>query len=246
MSLPDFGLSTEISTSNKDSRGKHLSQSNGVDHGRLAKWNRRIKTSKPEMRTLSTSLAKISEVAGVLQLPKSVGEEAAWICRKALKMGSLAGKSSKGIAIASVYLACRKLGVDRPLKQIADAGGISHRVVWKYYATISSELGGSSIPRRSIKSYISKLANTAKIDTRIERLALQIASETESEMIPGGGVPLGIAAAHIYVASVLWGGFIPESEVAEIAGITDVTLRIRCREILEHFTIKQKLRARAA
>ena len=244
VSLPDYGLSTEISQSNKDSRGKYLSQRDGLDAGRLAKWHRRIKTSNPQQRVLTTSLGKISEVTQILALPKSVSEEASWICRKSLKLGSLAGKPSKGIAVASVFLACRRLRVDRSLKQIAEAGGISHRIVWKYYGLISNDLGGANIPRRNIKTYISKLANISKIDPRIERLALEIANETEAEMIPGGKTPLGVAAAHLYIGSVLLGGFIPEKEIAEVAEISDVTLRMRCREILEQFTIRQKLNPR--
>jgi len=244
VSLADYGISGEISASRRDSHGKYLSQRDGIDATRLAKWHRRIKASSSDQKILTAALARISEVCGVLQLPRSVAEEAAWICRKSLKVGSLAGKSSKGISIASIYMACRKLGVDRSIKQVAEAASLSHRVVWKYYGMLSNELTGSVVPHRSIKTYISKLANTSKIDPRIERLALQIATTTEAEMIPTGGVPLGVAAAHIYIASVFSGGFIPEQEIAESADITDVTLRIRCREILEQFTIKQKLRSR--
>ena len=54
-------------------------------------------------------------------------------------------------------------------------------------------------------------------------------------------MPAGLAAAYVYISSVLFGEHIPPREIAKSADITEVTLRYRCKEILEKFVIRQKL-----
>ena len=51
----------------------------------------------------------------------------------------------------------------------------------------------------SISQYISKLANLSKFDTKIERLALEIAKKTENHLLSDGKSPNGIAAAYLYL-----------------------------------------------
>jgi len=42
---------------------------------------------------------------------------------------------------------------------------------------------------------------------------------------------------------MLLGEKLPQREIAEIADATEVTVRNRCREILDNFVIKQRLNA---
>ena len=51
----------------------------------------------------------------------------------------------------------------------------------------------------SISQYISKLANLSNFDTKIERLALEIAKKTENHLLSDGKSPNGIAAAYLYL-----------------------------------------------
>src|SRR4029079_10717004 len=55
----------------------------------------------------------------------------------------------------------------------------------------------------AIDHYISKLANISKIDTRVERLAIDIAHKTNNNLLADGKAPNGLAAAYIYLAAVL-------------------------------------------
>ena len=94
-----------------------------------------------------------------------------------------------------------------------------------------------------MEKYISKLVNNEKINSRVERLALELAGRTNESEISSGKTPAGLAAAYVYIASVMCGEHIPQREIAEFAEVTEVTVRNRCREILDKFTIRQKLRA---
>jgi len=96
----------------------------------------------------------------------------------------------------------------------------------------------SSIPSIfAIDNYISKLANIAKIDTKIERLALEIAQKTNNNFFSDGKAPNGLAAAYIYLASVLLGVNLLQIDVSNFAGVTEVTIRNRCKDILNNFKL---------
>ena len=89
----------------------------------------------------------------------------------------------------------------------------------------------------SIDHYISKLVNTSKIDTKIERLAMDIAQKTYDHLLADGKAPNGLAAAYIYLAAILLGVNLLQMDVSSLAGVTEVTIRNRCKDVLTNFKI---------
>ena len=59
-------------------------------------------------------------------------------------------------------------------------------------------------------------------------------------VIVGAGIS-GLAAAYVYMSSVMRGDHLPQREVAEFAEVTEVTVRNRCRELLDNYIIRQKV-----
>jgi transcription initiation factor TFIIB len=113
--------------------------------------------------------------------------------------------------------------------------------LFKYGLTQSHNNGSENRPKNilnniskslSIDHYIAKLINLAKLDTRIERLAIDLAHKTSKNLLVDGKSPNGIAAAYIYLSSVLLGMNILQIDVSGLAGVTEVTIRNRCKEIL--------------
>jgi transcription initiation factor TFIIB len=94
-----------------------------------------------------------------------------------------------------------------------------------------------------VDQYISKLANMAKIDTKVERLAIDIAQKTDNHLLADGKAPNGIAAAYIYIAATLLGINILQRDVSGLSGVTEVTIRNRCKDILACFKIKVTMRS---
>ena len=89
----------------------------------------------------------------------------------------------------------------------------------------------------AIDQYIAKLANMAKIDMKVERLAIDIAHKTNDHMLADGKAPNGLAAAYIYLAAVLLGVSLLQIDVSSLAGVTEVTIRNRCKDILTSFKL---------
>ena len=71
---------------------------------------------------------------------------------------------------------------------------------------------------------------------------LEISEKTRNSSITDGKDPNGIAAAYLYVSSVLLGQNILQKDVSTIAGVTEVTIRNRCKEILTNHKLKISLR----
>jgi transcription initiation factor TFIIB len=90
----------------------------------------------------------------------------------------------------------------------------------------------------SIDQYIAKLTNMAKIDTKVERLAIDLAHKTNSNLIADGKAPNGLAAAYIYLASLLLGINLLQMDISTLAGVTEVTIRNRCKDIMSSCKIK--------
>lgn len=240
VTLHDFGLSTIIGNDMKDSQGQFFDKKGRNQYYNLKKWQSRIRTTSSE-RTLQGVLMKINEVSRKLNLPNNVIETAAQIYRDSARLKVARSKSIIGMTAASVYLACRKCEIGRSIKDVAYAANTEQRIVGKYYRLILKEVETNYIAPPSVWKYISKLVNTAKIDIRVERLALKLATKTDDCRISSGKAPAGLAAAYVYLSSVMLGVRLPQREIAEVAEVTEVTIRNRCREILAHFTITQSL-----
>ncbi len=240
LSLHDMGLTTEISRTRRDSHGKYLDPAMRATVEKMRKWQSRSRTNNSEERGLSIVLSKISELCQTLNLPDNVAETAAQIYRTSARMKVAKSKSILGMTAATVYLACRKCGVSRTLKEVARAAGMDKGSVARYFRLVLKEVEKEYVPPPSVEKYISKLINMAKINPKVELLALNLSRKTNDSKISSGKAPAGLAAAYVYLSSVLVGEHLPQREVAEFAEVTEVTVRNRCREILDNFVIRQE------
>jgi transcription initiation factor TFIIB len=158
------------------------------------------------------------------------------------------GKSVASITAATIYMACKQCCVVRSLEEIVREICLPKDVKSKtklaarYYRTMVMEMGQVTAPIVTMDKYISKIANMTQTEVRVERLALEIAEKTKDSRITDGKAPNGIAAAYLYVASVLLGQSILQRDVSSIAGVTEVTIRNRCKEILTSYKLKISLR----
>ena len=64
-----------------------------------------------------------------------------------------------------------------------------------------------------------------------------------SELTSGRG-PTGIAAASLYVAALINNEKRTQREVADIAGVTEVTIRNRYKELLKKLKLTDKVKKR--
>ncbi len=235
--IHDKGLSTEISWKNKDSYGKSIPSKSRAQLYRLRKWQKRIKVSNAAERNLTQALQELERISTNLGLPKDVRETAAVIYRKAVKENMIRGRSIEGVVAASIYAACRMLDIPRTLDEIASVTRIKKREIGRVYRIMGRTLKLNIMPTKP-QDYIDRFCSKLKLSGEVKKKAYEILKMAEERQIVSGRGPTGVAAATIYIASILCDERRTQREVAEVAGVTEVTIRNRYKELTERLGIR--------
>ena len=238
--IHDKGLSTMIDWHDRDIYGKRLSPGQKAQVYRLRKWQRRIRVSDATERNIAFALSEISKISSGLSLPKNIVETASVVYRKAVKERLIRGRSIQGVTAASIYVACRKCGLPRTLEEIAQASNLNKKEVGRSYRFLIKELD-YFIPPLKPSQCITKFSNQLTMPGIVEEIAHKILSTAKDLRLTSGRGPTGIAAAASYIASVLTGERKTQREIAEIAQVTEVTIRNRYKELVERLAFEIKL-----
>lgn len=206
---------------------------------RLRKWQYRISTAIE--RNLKLALAELKRVASYLKLPKSVEEESSRIYTMAVQRGLVRGRSMESVVAGALYAACRRYDVPRTLDELSEASGIDKKEIGRTYRFITRELGIRILPSNPV-DYIPRFASALKLSAETQSKAVEILEMAEKAELTSGRGPTGIAAASLYVAALINDEKRTQREVADIAGVTEVTIRNRYKELLSKLKLKDKIR----
>jgi transcription initiation factor TFIIB len=234
--IHDKGLSTMISWTNRDAYGKFIPTRNRAQLYRLRKWQTRTRISDGTERNLAMALSALDQMSSALSLPKNVRETAAVIYRKAVRKKLIRGRTIEGVTAAVLYAACRQCNVPRTLEEISNTAQMKKKEIGRNYRNILHRLELKLLPTTP-QDYISRFCSELKLSSDVQAKTLEILQESMHQELTSGRGPTGIAAASIYIASVLCGERRTQREVAEVAGVTEVTIRNRYKEIAEKLDI---------
>ena len=235
--IHDKGLSPTIGWTNRDAYGKSIPTKNRAQLYRLRKWQRRVRISDATERNLALALSGIDRLASGMGLPRSVRETAAVIYRKAAMKNLVRGRSIQGMTAASLYAACRQCHVPRTLDEISNIAQMPRKEIGRNYRYVSRELELKLMPTAP-KDYISRFCSELKLSNNVQIKTLEILSHAANQELTSGRGPTGLAAASLYISSVLCGERRTQREVAEIAGVTEVTIRNRYKELAQKLDIR--------
>jgi len=235
--IHDKGLSTVIDWRNKDSYGKDIAPRKRAQIYRLRKWQQRIRVSNATERNLAFALTELDRVASKLMLPRNVRETASIVYRRAVEGGLIRGRSIEGVAAASLYAACRQCKVPRTLDEIADASRLNRKEIGRTYRFIARELGINLNPTTPV-DYVPRFASELNLTGEVQSKAIEILHNAMNHELTSGRGPTGVSAAALYIASVLLGERRTQREVADVAGVTEVTIRNRYKELAERLDIE--------
>ncbi|WP_277553161.1 transcription initiation factor IIB [Halobaculum limi] len=230
--MHDKGLSTNIGWQNKDAYGNQLSGRQREKMQRLRTWNERFRTRDSKERNLKQALGEIDRMASALGLPDNVRETASVIYRRALDDDLLPGRSIEGVATSSLYAAARQAGTPRSLDEIANVSRVEKDEIARTYRYVVRELK-LEIQPADPESYVPRFASDLDLSDESERRARKLLQTAKQEGIHSGKSPVGLAAAAVYAASLLTNEKVTQSEVSEVANISEVTIRNRYHELLE-------------
>ncbi|MCL4350096.1 MAG: transcription initiation factor IIB [Candidatus Thermoplasmatota archaeon] len=230
--IHDKGLSTDISWKNKDSYGKSIPTRNRAQLYRLRKWQKRIKVSNAAERNLSQALQEMERMASNLSIPNDVRETAAVIYRKAVKQNMIRGRSIEGVVAGSLYAACRITNVPRTLDEIASITRVKKKEIGRTFRIMSRYLQLNILPSKP-EDYLNRFCSKLKLSMETRKQAADIIKLAQDNDLTSGKGPTGVAAAAIYIASIMTDERRTQRSVAEVAGVTEVTIRNRYKELTE-------------
>src|ERR687886_703611 len=167
---------------------------------------------------------------------RAVIEKAAYVYRKALEKGLVRGRSISALVAAALYAACRDTETPRTLKDIANASNIKKKDVARCYRLLIRELD-LKMPVVDPVKCVARIASKAGLSEKTKRKALEILKKAEEGKISAGKDPMGLAAAALYVACVMNGENKTQKDVAEAAGVTEVTIRNRYKGLKTHLRL---------
>ncbi len=235
----DKGLTTEISPASRDFGGRPLDPADRVKYHRMRRLQRRMRYSRLGERTLAEALVELDRQATLLGLPEDFREEAALTYRRAASQGLVRGRTIPGMVAAVLYIACRRRSVPRTLGEVARVSGVDQRDLSLSYKALIRGLH-LGIPTPRAEDYLERFANTLGVSKGIQTRALRILRGVEEREVHSSRAPMGTAAAAIYLAGLLEGQRIPQERIGQVAGVSEVTIRVRYTAIAKELGLVVK------
>ncbi|MEZ0394061.1 MAG: transcription initiation factor IIB [Desulfurococcaceae archaeon] len=228
----DLGLATSIDYADRDAAGKKIVGKKKQVLDRLRKWQARTRILTSVDRNLAQAMNELERLSTMLNLPNYVKEEAARIYRLAVEKGLVRGRSIGSVVAASIYVAYRTHKVPRSLDELAKYTQVSRKDIARCYRLLIKELGLRVTAMDPI-DFIPRIANAMGLEGPIVKKAAEILHAARERGVTAGKDPAGLAAAAIYMAALMYGEKRTQKEIASVAGVTEVTVRNRYRELSE-------------
>ncbi|MFL6420331.1 MAG: transcription initiation factor IIB family protein [Nitrososphaeraceae archaeon] len=232
----DMGLATIVGKDDKDASGHKIDTSIRSTMQRLRKWDFRLKLNTPSDRNLRTAFKLLDALKDKLGLSDAVIENTAYLYRKAQQRKFLRGRSIPSVVCAATYIACRDLGISKTMKDIAAASNVKRKNIARIYRQLVLELDYYKVPNIDPLKCVTKVANNANLTEKTKRQALNIMEKVTENEISAGKDPMGLAATVLYISCIKTGENISQKEISYVAGVTEVTLRNRFKDLKNQLT----------
>ena len=233
LTMHDRGLATNIGAVNRDASGNPLSSAMKSTFERLRTWDNRSKAKDSVDRNLRQALMELDNLKDKLSISASVSEKAAYIYRKALEKKLVRGRSISALIAASLYAACRDTETPRTLNDIATLSNLKRKDIARCYRLLHRELD-LKMPVVDPVLCISRIASKINLTEKTKRVAIAMLKDAQERNESTGKDPMGIAAASLYLSCIKTGESITQKNISDASGVTEVTVRNRCKSLREN------------
>ncbi|MGH9923193.1 MAG: transcription initiation factor IIB, partial [Nitrososphaerales archaeon] len=170
-----------------------------------------------------------------LALTDTVIEKAAYIYRKAQQRKLVRGRTMISLVAASLYAACRELDAQRTLKDVATASNIKIKDLARAYRLLLKEFD-LDIQLPDPAKCVAKISNRLDLSERTTRDAAKVLEKIKQYGGSAGKDPMGLAAATLYLISLKNNEIMSQKQLADAAGVTEVTIRNRTKEFKKKYS----------
>jgi transcription initiation factor TFIIB len=230
LAFHDMGLSTIIGKVNRDSAGHNFDASMNYIMQRLRTWDARTRVHAPGNRSLIQAFSELERLKDKLGLSDAIVQKTAYIYRKAQEKQLARGRSLSSILAAATYIACREMGAARTLRDFTEITNVKRKALSRSYRLLVLKLD-IKVPSMDLMKCIVKIANKAKLGEKVQRMAMSTMNDLINKEISAGKDPMGLAATVLYLSCLRNDEARTQKEIAEAAGVTEVTMRNRFKDL---------------
>lgn len=230
LAVHDMNLSTIIGKTNKDSAGQLIDSGMQARMNRLRIWDSRTMYRDSSSRNFTTAFVLLGKLKDKLSLTPSIVEKTAYTYRKVQEDGLIRGRTIGAVLVACLYITCREQGVSRTIDELAEASNIRRKAIAKIYRDIVFHLE-RKIPQVNCFQCIDKIANKIELNEITTRHARDLMKKVLEQEFSAGKDPMGFAGAVLYVSLQMEGKTVRQIDIADAAGVTEVTIRNRAKEL---------------
>jgi transcription initiation factor TFIIB len=226
----DMGLNTVIGNYNKDSHGQNIDASMHSTMKRLRTYDFRSQARTSTDRNLMRAFGELGRQRDKLGLSDAMIDKTAYIYRKAHGKGLVKGRSTSAILAAAIYIACREMGAARSLNDISEITDVRRKVISRSYMILIQQLE-IIMPLIDPIKCVAKIANKANLSEKSKRMAIDVMKDLVNTQVPAGKRPMSLAATILYLSCMRNDEAVTQKELAEAAGVTEVTMRNRIKDL---------------
>jgi transcription initiation factor TFIIB len=230
LAVHDMNLSTIIGKTNKDSAGQLIDSGMQARMNRLRIWDSRTMYRDSSSRNFTTAFVLLGKLKDKLSLTPSIVEKTAYTYRKVQEDGLIRGRTIGAVLVACLYITCREQGVSRTIDELAEASNIRRKAIAKIYRDIVFHLN-RKMPQVNCFQCIDKVANKIELNEITTRHARDLMKKVLEQEFSAGKDPMGFAGAVLYVSLQMEGKTVRQIDIADAAGVTEVTIRNRAKEL---------------
>ncbi len=220
--------------------GLHSRIDHKTSYGRkLSRINERVRVSG-RMRRLVRALKLMNSVIGSLNTPNAnkLREEAGGILKKLNASGLLKKKNMNALVAASILIATKNLNTPIDPGEIARRCFITAQELWKAEMKIRRDADDVvRVKPLDPRRYVEPMASKLNLSRQAIALAWKIISIAKRDGLTSGKGPKGVAAASLYIASILLNERRTQKEVSRKVDVSEVTIRNRYRDLIDNLLI---------
>ena len=216
-------LSTMIGPS-PGGRGAGGSYSNMSSDAAIYTNRSRPQTTSTSDRALMDAFRTMSNMSDRINLPRTITDRANVLFKVVYEGRNLKGRSNSAIAAACLYIACRQDGVPRTFKEIVAVSAVSKKEIGRVFKLIL-KAHDTNVELITTGDFMSRFCGTLSLARPIQKAATCIAQKAVDMDIVPGRSPISVTAAAIYMATQASRDKRTQKEIADIAGVADVTIR---------------------
>jgi transcription initiation factor TFIIB len=182
-------------------------------------------------------MTEIDRLSSQLGLSHGMREHAARLYRKLIAGRLWRSRSIDATAAAAVYAACRHRGSPRSVEEIAEHSRESKKKISAHYRMLVTKLK-LRMPISSPENYVPRFISDLKLPAEVQRITMDILERAKQvRNLVTGRDPRGLAAAAIYIASIMTDNRVTQRDISNVSGVTEVTIRNRYKELVSRLEL---------